>query len=159
MMSEQNRFLCFNLGTEEYAIPLLAVREVIGVPDITPVPQMPNFFLGIMNLRGSVISIMDLRVKIGITPNKKAETSIIILDLGSVHLGVMVDCINSVMQVTEEEITEKPHLEHTKSSDAITGVFRKSNSLVLLLDIARVLNVEEKTFIHQESKIEEKAAA
>jgi purine-binding chemotaxis protein CheW len=151
-MNEQNRFLCFNLGKEEYAIPLLAVREVIGVPDITPVPQMPNFFLGIMNLRGSVISVMDLRVKIGIKPINSAETSVIILDLGSVQLGVMVDCINAVVQVQTDQINEKPHLEHTRTSDAITGVFRKGNILVLLLDIARVLEVEEKAFVHQEHK-------
>ena len=74
----KERFLCFSLGVEEYAIPLLEVREVIAMPEYTPVPYTPPYFLGIMNLRGQVISVMDLRQKLGVTARGDAETTVII---------------------------------------------------------------------------------
>lgn len=144
-MSETNRFLCFNLGTEEFAIPLLAVKEVIGVPEITAVPQTPSHFLGIMNLRGSVISVMDLRQKLGVKPGANVETTVVILDLGDYNLGVVVDCVNSVLPLSPDQIGEKPVVESSKSTDYISGVFRKEERLVLLLDIAKALSVEDRS--------------
>ena len=146
-MTEGNRFLCFSLGKEDFAIPLLTVREVIGLPEITPIPQMPAHFLGVVNLRGSVISIMDLRNKLGIKPTISKETSIIILDLGKLHLGVVVDCINSVLLIEKDKVSPKPHLENSKSSEAIMGVFQNKEHLVLLLDIAKALSVEDKLLV------------
>ena len=58
-----NRYICFNLGAQEYGVPLLSIKEVLGLPEVTPIPQCPNYFLGIMNLRGKVVSVMDLRTK------------------------------------------------------------------------------------------------
>ena len=81
------RFLCFSLGAEEYAIPLLVVREVIAMPEYTPVPYTPPYFLGIMNLRGQVISVMDLRQKLGLKPRSDAETTVIICDLNGISLA------------------------------------------------------------------------
>jgi purine-binding chemotaxis protein CheW len=86
-----NRYLSFSLGTEEYAIPLLAVKEVIAMPEFTSVPYTPSHFLGIMNLRGQVISVMDLRKKLGIKPGSTAETAVIICDLSPLCIGVVVD--------------------------------------------------------------------
>ncbi len=78
----ENRFLCFSLGNEHYAIPLLTVKEVIAPPETTPVPQTPAYFKGIMNLRGQVISVIDLRTKLGIKPLQSAENAVIICDSG-----------------------------------------------------------------------------
>src|SRR5687767_11797892 len=101
-MSTSNRYICFRLGDEEFAIPLLSVREVIGVPNVTPVPQTPSYFLGIMNLRGLVISVMDLRLKMNIKGKDSAESTVIILDLGNYNLGVLVDEVISVIAIDEK---------------------------------------------------------
>lgn len=141
--AENDRFLRFSLGEEEYAVPLLRVREVIAMPEVTPIPQTPSYFLGIMNLRGQVITILDLRTKLGIKPLNGPEVSVIICDLGSLCVGVVVDSINSVISPKKEEIAEKPDLRANKSVEYITGVYRKEKGLVLLLDVAKVLSFED----------------
>lgn len=153
-MIDQSRYLCFSLGNEEFAIPLLSIKEVIGLPEITPVPQTPSHFLGIINLRGQVIPIMDLRLKFGIKISKNEETSVMILDLGQSQLGVVVDQVNSVQNLTQEDISEKPVLDKSKMHDYITGVFRNQSKLILMIDIARALSLDDKTVLtKQTSKV------
>jgi purine-binding chemotaxis protein CheW len=146
-MRSQKKYLCFNLGKEEFAIPLLTVKEVIGMPDLTPIPQMPPHFLGMMNLRGNVVTVLDLGTKMGIKPQPSEEQSVIILELGELHLGCVVDCVNSVMNLSDEDILERPHMENTKTSQSVLGVIKKENSLILLLDIAKALSLDEKAFL------------
>lgn len=150
-MNTQTKYICFSLGHEEFAIPLLSVREVLGVPPTTPIPQAPSYFIGIMNLRGSVISVMDLRQKLGIKPVPSDETGVIILDLGDYYLGVVVDSVNSVQSLEENEISEKPVMDNQKSYEYISGVFRKENKLVLLVDIAKALSVEDRSALGQKN--------
>lgn len=143
-MSHQiNKYICFNLGIEKYAIPLLTVKEVIRVPKITPVPQTAQHFLGIMNLRGQVISIMDLRKKLNLKELNSQETTVMILNFGQNQLGVMVDCVNYVVSLLDSEISEKPVVQSQNNTDYIVGVYRKDNELILILDIAKALSVEE----------------
>lgn len=153
------RFLGFSLGEEDYGIPLLKVREVIGVPEITPVPQSPKHFLGIMNLRGQVISIIDLRTKLAITPRKAAETAVVICDIGGAHLGIVVDSVNQVYSPTKEGITEKPEIQNSKANGYVTGVYRFEKKLVLLLDIARTLDMDDQAAIQRSSGKSPSAAA
>lgn len=136
-----DRFLCFTLGGEEYAIPLLAVKEVIAPPEITPVPQCPPYFLGIMNLRGQIISVIDMRTKLGIKPSAGSENAIIICDVQPNPMGIMVDAINSVHAPSADEMSGKPELRAQKSADHIAAVFRSRESLVLILDIERALDL------------------
>lgn len=145
--AQPQRFLCFRLGAEEFAIPLLVVREVLGVPEITPVPQAQPHFLGIMNLRGQVISVMDLRLKLGVKAAGGDETAVIILDLGAHRVGMVVDRVDSVQQIQPNEETEKPALENSKAGDYVVGVFRREDRLILVLDVARALSLEEKAMI------------
>lgn len=141
--TQGERFLSFSLGEEEYAIPLLVVKEVIAVPEITPIPFTPPHFLGIMNLRGQVISIIDFRTKLGIKPHASAETAVIICDLSPLSLGVVVDSINSVISPKASELSDKPDVQSSRNTDYITGVYRHDNELVLLVDIAKALSVED----------------
>ena len=153
-MTESLRYLCFHLAKEEFAIPLLSIKEVIGFPEITAVPQSPSHFLGIMNLRGQVISVMDLRLKLGIKAGKTDETSVVILDLGDHQLGVVVDQVNSVLLLGGEEISDRPGIDNSKAFDYITGVFRKNEKLIFVLDIARALSVEDRsTFAKNNSNV------
>lgn len=139
--SATNRYLSFSLGEEEYAIPLLAVREVIAMPEVTPIPFTPPHFLGIMNLRGQVISVIDLRTKLGITPKSKQEMAVIICDLSTVSLGIVVDSINHVVSPSASELSGKPDIQGTKNSDYISQVYRSKDALILLIDISRALGM------------------
>ena len=147
-----DRYLCFALGVEEFGIPLLNVKEVIAMPEITPMPQSPSYFLGIMNLRGQVISIIDLRTKLGIKPQEKSETAVIICDLKPNNIGIVVDSIDRVIHPSKDQISEKPQLEEQKKNTYIQGVYREEDRLVLLLDIAKTLNVADETAIANANK-------
>lgn len=149
---EVNRYLNFTLGVEEFAIPLLTVKEVIAIPETTPIPHTPPHFIGIMNLRGQVISIIDLRKKFSIAAKNSEETSVIILDLKSQYLGVVVDSVNSVLPIKNSDVLVKPLIESSKSTDYITGVFRKNEQLVLLLDVYKALSQEDKNVIQKSTQ-------
>jgi len=146
------RYLSFTLGHEEYAIPLLSVKEVIAPPEITSVPHTPPYFLGIMNLRGQVISVIDLRQKMNIKSKDAGEMAIIICDLGSVCLGVMVDSINAVLNPKPQEISQKPEIHSHKNTEYITNVYRKDERLILFLDIAKSLDVVDHNAIQNAQK-------
>lgn len=146
------RFLCFSLGAEEYGMPLLKVKEVIAMPEITPIPFTPTHFLGIMNLRGQVISIIDLRTKFNIKPKTNEETSVIICDIGGASgLGVVVDSVNSVIAPKNSELSAKPEID-SKKSDVITGVYRKDKKLILLLDVNKALSTEDQAAMAKAKK-------
>lgn len=145
---ETERYIRFSLGKEEYAIPLLKVREVIALPDVTPIPQSPSYFLGIMNLRGQVITVIDLNLKLGIEPSEHSEKVVIVTDLGQICVGIVVDSINSVFSPNPEEISDKPDLNsNRKISDYITNVYRKEKGLVLFLDINKLLSFDDQSSI------------
>lgn len=140
----ESRYLSFSLGGEAYAIPLLQVREVLAMPEITPVPTMPAHFLGIMNLRGQVISVIDLRRKLGVKPSESSEVAVIITDLGSICIGVVVDSINAVVAPLETDITDAPGIRDSKVGNYVTKIFREDKSVIMLMDIAKVLNVDDR---------------
>jgi len=137
------RYLAFGLGEEAYAIPLLSVREVIAMPDTTPVPNTPSHFLGIMNLRGQVISIIDLRSKFGFQAERTQETCVIICDLTGMSLGVVVSGVHHVLAVDTSQIGPRPDLQGSRTAEYVGGVIKKEENLILLIDIARALGVED----------------
>jgi purine-binding chemotaxis protein CheW len=142
--SELQRFLEFSLGEEDYAIPLLSVREVISVPETTPIPKAPSHFLGIMNLRGQVISVVDMRTKLKIKARENnSEESVIIVDLDGMNLGIVVDSINKVLAFSLKEINEVPEIETQVNAEYIYGVYRKEGSLTVLLNVAKVLDIKD----------------
>lgn len=141
---ELHRFLEFSLGVEDYAIPLLSVREVISVPETTPIPKAPSHFLGIMNLRGQVISVVDLRTKLKIKKKEdNTEESVIIVDINGMNLGIVVDSINKVLAFSADEVNEVPEIESQVNAEYIEGVYRKEGSLTVLLNVAKVLDLKD----------------
>ena len=137
------RHLSFSLGGEGFAIPLLSVKEVIALPETTPVPHTPSYFIGIMNLRGQVISVLDLRDKLGLKADRTEETAVIICEFGDSPLGVVVDSVDSVLTPLEDDISEKPDIDGGTKSDYITAIYRKDDHLILFLDIERTLESED----------------
>ena len=146
--AEVHRYLEFNLGDERFAIPLLSVKEVIAVPETTKVPFTPDYFLGVMNLRGQVLSVIDLRRRLGITPNEaSSETAVIITDLGFTHLGVVVDSINRVLAVEGTDFAPPPEIEMNAKTEFVIGCYKNDKHLVLFLDVNKILDHEEKTML------------
>lgn len=142
--SETSRFLTFSLNGEQYAVPLLKVKEVIALTETTPVPYSAPYFKGIMNLRGQVISVIDLRIKLKMAKAETtSETAIIILDLSPLSLGIIVDSVESVLAVGNEEVQPPPDVGTANNTAYIRGVTRKDKKLILLLDIERTLSVED----------------
>jgi purine-binding chemotaxis protein CheW len=142
----EDRFLRFSMGKEDFAMPLLQVREVIAVPEVTPVPFTPSHVLGVMNLRGQVISVFDLRKKFGITPNESVEKAVIICDLAPLCIGMLVDSITSVLSPTPEQLSENPEIQTSLGKDLITHVHTENQKLTLIIDIAKALSVEDRIF-------------
>jgi purine-binding chemotaxis protein CheW len=126
------RYLTFLLGKEQYAIPLLQVKEVIEMTEPTPIPQTPSYFKGVINLRGQVISVLDLRSKLQLAP--------------SLCLGVIVDRINSVLAFHSEDVSPAPDSLSDKEQ-YLTGVARRDNKLTLILDIRAALNIQDMSAI------------
>lgn len=139
-----DRFIEFSLGDEDYAIPLLMVREVISIPETTPIPKAPKHFIGLMNLRGQVISIVDLRNKLTIKPKEViSDSAVIIVDFKGMNIGIVVDSINRVLAFSRNEIQEMPELQSQVKSDYILGIYKKEDGLTVLLDIAKCLDVKD----------------
>jgi purine-binding chemotaxis protein CheW len=144
----RERHLIFSLGAEEYAAPILKVKEVIEVPDITPMPHTPKYYLGIMNLRGMVISIIDLRLKIKGMPQEFGKRSaVIILDFGTFCFGIAVKSVNRVIPIEDEEIKERPAMETLENLEYIQGVVYRDKKPILILDVSKAMNVEDMSAI------------
>ncbi|MEQ1876855.1 MAG: chemotaxis protein CheW [Bdellovibrionia bacterium] len=141
-----NRFLNFSLGNEDYAIPLLGAKEVIAMPEITPIPAAPKYFLGIMNLRGQVISIIDLREKLGIRSGEnREENAVIILNLDNVYIGVIVDSIKTVLSLSQDDLSVPTEVGRNIQLDYISHFARYEGKLISILNIAKALDIEEIT--------------
>lgn len=150
--SDDNRYLVFSLGAEQFAIPLLQVKEVLAAVDTRAVPHSPPHFKGLMDLRGVVVSVVDLRIKLKISKRENsAETSIIILDHGSTPVGVVVDSVDYVANLQPGEINAPPTVHSGHQSDFISGVFSKDKKMILLLDIMSALGAEDLKLIKKQN--------
>ena len=152
------RYLAFQLGKEQYAIPLLQVKEVIEMSEPTPIPQTPSYFKGIINLRGQVISVLDLRAKLQLSKIENGpKTAIIILDLDpQLCLGVIVDRINSVLAFHSDDLSPAPDTYSSAKDQYITSVARREKKMTLILDIRAALDVHD---VHIVKTQNEKIAA
>lgn len=150
--TESGRFLAFSIGGKDFAVPLLKVREVIALNDITEVPHSPPHFKGIMSLRGQIISVIDLKTKFGMkTTEATIDSAIVILDLNPLCLGVVVDAVNSVMPLSDDQISPAPALDDI-GSQHILGVARVDKRLIILLDIEKTLSVADLAAIRNQTK-------
>lgn len=137
---------------EKFAIPLLSVREVIAVPQITTIPAVPAHFMGIMNLRGVIVSIVDLRLKLKSKrdDSKKPESAVVILEIGAgLNLGVLVDSVDDVLSFDGSQISPCPQLDSGIEAAFLLGVARLKEQMVLLLDLEKVFSPSERQSLAQ----------
>jgi len=145
------KYLTFHLDNEEYGIAILKVREIIGLMDITSVPQTPDFVQGVINLRGKIIPVIDLRSKFGLERAEYNEqTCIIVVDVGML-MGLIVDTVQEVHDIPADQIEPPPRLGASVDTSFILGMGKVKSEVKILLDIDRVLTSEELVSIEQAS--------
>ena len=138
------KFLTFYLGEEEYALEILKVHEIIGMMPITFVPRTPAFVRGVINLRGKVITVVDLRAKFGMAAVEQTDqTCIIVVQTGGMEMGIIVDKVSEVLNIPGQDIEEAPSFGAGVDTDFILGIGKTSGRVRLLLDIDRVLAGQE----------------
>ena len=134
------KFLTFHLNGEEYGLEILKVREIIGVMEITTVPQAPWHVKGVINLRGKVIPVIDLRLKFGFEEAEyNSETCIIVIDVKGVLMGIIVDTVSEVIDICNDDVGATPSFGEDVNADFILGMGKVNDKIKILLDIDKVL--------------------
>lgn len=138
------KYLTFRLAEVEYAIEILKVKELIKLMPITDVPRMPGYVRGVINLRGKIIPVVDLRTKFGLMSiDDTEETCIIVVDVASngqpAMTGILVDAVSEVLEIAAEQIEETPSIGAAVDTDFIMGMGKVDNDVKILLDVVKVL--------------------
>lgn len=144
----EGKYLTFTLDGEEYGIGILKVREIIGMMPITSVPQTPDYVKGVINLRGKVIPVVDLRLKFGMVPMDYTErTCIIVVEIEGegkkIPMGIVVDAVSEVLNIKGADIEDTPNFGTRLRTDYIMGMAKMGGGVKILLDIDKVLGAEE----------------
>ena len=147
------KYLTFALGNEEYSVPVLKVREIIKIMDITAVPQVPAHVKGVINLRGKVIPVVDLRLKFGFAEQSYTErTCIIVIEValaaGGVMMGIVVDAVSEVLNIAIDEIEQTPEFGERVTTDYMKGMAKVKGKVKILLDLDRVLGTDGTIALH-----------
>ncbi len=142
------KYLTFSLAGEEYGIGILKVKEIIGMMPITAVPRAPGQIKGVINLRGKVIPVVDLRLKFGLEPMAYTErTCIIVVEIafgsGKVFMGIVVDSVSEVLNIRGADVEPAPDFGSKLDTGYILGMAKAGQSVKILLDIDRVLGSAE----------------
>lgn len=150
------KYLTFTLDEEEYGIGILKVKEIIGMMPVTSVPRTPDFVKGVINLRGKVIPVVDLRLKFTMESISYTDRTCIIVveidtDAATVLIGIVVDAVSEVLNIKESEIEETPKFGTSLNTDYILGMAKMEGGVKILLDIDRVLSQHEITKLEKGS--------
>ena len=144
--TQKDKYLIFSIGKESYGIDIKYVIEIIGIEPITEVPQLPNYIKGVINLRGKIIPVMDVRLKF-----KKEEkeyddrTCIIVVEIGSICIGLIIDRVLEVANIDENNISPPPKTSSNKdnANKYIMGIGKMQNEVMLLIDCQKLLEEDE----------------
>ncbi|MGB9235963.1 MAG: chemotaxis protein CheW [Terriglobales bacterium] len=143
-MNREIQIVGFNLGRETYGIPITALREIVRVPEITAVPDAPEYLEGVINLRGKIVSVVDLRKRFG-KPATAVDRHSRILVVGHRGrlAGMIVDSASEVIKIPENEIESAPSMAQENTVDCVTGLGKYRGRLIILLDVDKVLAARE----------------
>jgi purine-binding chemotaxis protein CheW len=139
------KHLIFKLGEECYAIPVLKVREIIRLLEITPIPQMPTFILGVINLRGKIVPVLDLRIRFGLRGSQTTQsTCIVVVQVKTpkghnIQMGLVVDGVQEVLNIHPGEIEETPKFGTRQTPEFLPGIAQVKGQVVALVDLDQVL--------------------
>ncbi len=148
MEIQDGKHLTFSLGKEEYGLPILKVKEIIGMMEITHVPQTPDFIKGVVNLRGKIIPIMDLRLKLAMQERDYNERTCIIVVEVKINdakrlMGIVVDTVSEVINIQQNDIEPPPEYQTKVDKGFLTGMGKIKGKVVMLLNIEQIVNCNE----------------
>ncbi len=142
---EVYQLVTFRLGHEEYSLDILKVQEIIRHMELTRVPRTPEFVDGVINLRGKVIPVLDLRRRFGLSASERTtDTRIIVVDVDHTTVGLKVDAVSEVLRLPSDTVEPPPSIVAGADSDYIKGVGKLDGRLIILLDVAKILNRMQK---------------
>lgn len=142
--TQKGRFLTFSLDKESYGIEIDYVTEIIGIQEITAIPELPEYVKGIINLRGKIIPIMDVRIRFKKEPRDYNDrTCVIVVDIKNVLIGIVVDRVSEVLKLAEEDIVEPPQVNHNFHNRYVKNIGKVGNQILLLLDCEKLLTEDE----------------
>ena len=152
------QMISFAVGAEEYGIDIQTVKEVIKIQEITQLPKAPSFVKGVINLRGDVIPIIDLREKFGLEQKEHTDlTRVIVVDVGTKSIGMVVDSVSHVIRIAQSEIEPPPPLIGGLSGEYIRGVGKMGEKLIILVNIDKILTADEKIELEKMEETKETA--
>ncbi|MEO5345228.1 MAG: chemotaxis protein CheW [Magnetococcus sp. YQC-9] len=142
------QYLTFTLGSEVFAVDIAKIREVLEYSSVTKVPRTPNFMCGVINLRGSVVPVVDMRLKFNMGQSKKSvNTCIIILEIaqddGVVVMGALVDSVREVMELEPDQVEPPPKIGMRLRTEFLKGMGKQDGRFIMILDIDKIFSVEE----------------
>jgi purine-binding chemotaxis protein CheW len=142
-------YIEFQLGSNSYAIPLLLVKEVITLPELTPIPKSPYYYKGLMNLRGHVITVLDLKAKLG-SENLQEATQInnddmvvMVIEKEDVKVGVIIDQVNRVLKLTDGDIASSEDIQDKVNTNYLTGIYLQEGKQTTFIDLFQALDLGE----------------
>ncbi|MEE8473054.1 MAG: chemotaxis protein CheW [Dehalococcoidia bacterium] len=147
----EKQLVVFDLNTEAYGVDIGAVREIIRLQDITKVPGTPDFVEGVINLRGKVTPVVDLRKKLNITvAEQNAENRIVVMDIAGQDIGMVVDAVTEVLRISADAVVPPSTvITSTTDHDYLMGIAKLDEKLIILLDLDKVLSIREKQEISE----------
>ena len=154
MVLDNNKYLTFVLETEEYAIPIIRVKEIIGMMDITHVPGMPDYVKGVINLRGKIIPVIDLRKKFGFGEREYDDrTCVIVVEMKSGTSeklsGFVVDTVSEVLDIEKSNIEDPPSYSNDAAESFLRGMGKVGEKVIMLLETDKILSTEDMTVISE----------
>ncbi len=162
-VSDSNQYLTFMLGEEGFAIEISRVREVLDFTDLTKVPRTPDYMRGVINLRGNVVPVVDLRLQLGMTAvEKTVDTCIVIVEVDisadMLHIGMLADSVQEVVDIDTNQIEPAPRLGTRLKTDFIKGMAKRDEKFNIILDIDKVLSGDDLVMLSA-AQLEEAAVA
>jgi purine-binding chemotaxis protein CheW len=143
-----NEYLTFTLGKEEYGIEILKVQEIRGYEAVTRIANAPEFIKGVVNLRGTIVPIVDMRIKFNVgTPTYDTFTVVIVLNIGGHTIGMVVDSVSDVIQLSGEQIRPAPDFSSTFDTKYITGLGTIDERMLILVDIEKLMSGQDMALI------------
>lgn len=149
MKDAANAYLTFVLGDEKFAIPVDHVQEIVEFGQVTKVPNAPAYMLGVINLRGRVLPLLDTKLKLGLratVPTQKCRVLVLEIQTEedkSLHIGAMVDFAREVVEITPSDIQDAPEFENLKTTAPVTGIVNNRGDITLIMDIKKVFTLNE----------------
>ena len=142
--TQKGRFLTFSLGKESYGLEINYVTEIIGIQPITEIPELPDYIKGIINLRGKIIPVMDVRLRFKKEPKEYSDrTCIIVIDIKDISIGLIVDSVSEVITIPNQDIVEPPQMNKGFQNRYIKGIGKTGNDVKILLDCEKLLTEDE----------------